>query len=107
MHCQMLLIRSPRQIAAQPHWAVHAIPELDALRGIDVYAVDSGEPSEIVSLCPTTPDPCVLVFFTHWGDLGSWEYAQRLVEARQKIDKAGAATTVTDCSDARALIVRV
>jgi hypothetical protein len=32
----------------------------------------------------------LLVFFTHWADLGSWELAQRLVEKLPELETAGA-----------------
>lgn len=39
---------------------------------------------------PGPQDVSLLVFFTHWADLGSWELAQRLVEKFSEIQSQGA-----------------
>ena len=38
---------------------------------------------------PGTQDVTLLIFFTHWADLGSWELAQRLVEVLPEIQAKG------------------
>lgn len=67
-----------------------AAPQLNFLRGISVIDVNDGVVKEVLSLWDRTPDQkCLLAFLTHWGDLGSWEYAQRLSKEMGKLEESG------------------
>ena len=56
-----------------------ATASYEALRGVDVLSVEDGRSRDVLSLWSgQSGDKCLLVFLTHWADLGSWEYAQSL-----------------------------
>eukprot|EP00892_Ulva_mutabilis_P005367 jgi/Ulvmu1/3201/UM015_0242.1 len=57
-----------------------------------VEPVQGGEPCKFEDAWqPTTTSISLLVFFTHWADLGSLELAQRLVEKLPQLETAGVA----------------
>jgi len=63
---------------------------LAALQSCNVLTVLGGEPramSDLVSLSPERLT--LLLFFTHWADLGSMELAQRLVARWDELAGAG------------------
>lgn len=65
-------------------------PRLDALQACTVLSLD-GQPQTFSSLWSPTPNKLtLLIFFTHWADLGSWEFAQRLNKRRSMLEAAGA-----------------
>lgn len=67
-----------------------AAPQLDFLKGISVVDVNDASMRDVLSLWDRTPgQKCLLAFLTHWGDLGSWEYAQRLSTVLDKLDQSG------------------
>ncbi|CAD7696283.1 unnamed protein product [Ostreobium quekettii] len=88
-HLRVSSKHSGRQ-AARCAVVAEASSELGALSGIEVVGLQSGALTDVTSLCKqTSGSPCIMVFFTHWGDLGSWEYAQRLVKVLPKLEDAG------------------
>lgn len=64
--------------------------ELQNIQGCTVTSVLSNTPAEFGTLWSPVPGKLtLLVFFTHWADLGSWELAQRLVTKLPELQAAG------------------
>lgn len=50
-----------------------------------------GQPQTFSDLWSPSPDKLtLLLFFTHWADLGSWELAQRINKRWSDLAEAGA-----------------
>ncbi|GMH33898.1 hypothetical protein BSKO_01732 [Bryopsis sp. KO-2023] len=82
-HSRSFSTRGQRLIA-------RAAPQLDFLKDIQVASLDDGMLQDVTGLWERNPgQKCILAFMTHWGDLGSWEYAQRLSKALAKLEEAG------------------
>lgn len=59
-----------------------------------VYNVDSGAAVELTSLWQPAPGSrAAVAFMTHWGDLSSFEFAQKLREAEPALLEGGAAVS--------------
>eukprot|EP00210_Caulerpa_lentillifera_P000929 g899.t1 len=58
--------------------------------GWEVKSVEDGSDKSVLSLWTGAAESkCLLVFLTHWADLGSWEYAQRLSKVLDDITSQG------------------
>lgn len=70
---------------------VRAGADYEALRGQMVVNVATGEFVEVTSLWEARPGKCVVLpFMTHFADLSSWEYAQKLVKVMPQLEASGA-----------------
>lgn len=70
--------------------SVRASMDYEALQGARVLRADTGESVELLSLWQAQPGKrVVLPFLTHFGDLSSWEYAQKLVKQLPAFAAAG------------------
>jgi hypothetical protein len=59
---------------------VRCSADYDMLQKYSVYSAASGKPVQLTSLWPATPsNRCVVAFFTHFGDLSSTEFAEKLL----------------------------
>lgn len=64
--------------------------EYESLKGIKVYNALTKEPVELLSLWePSYGNKVVLPFLTHFADLTSWEYAQKLVRLMPTLENSG------------------
>eukprot|EP01025_Chloroclados_australasicus_P021791 TRINITY_DN22776_c0_g1_i3.p1 TRINITY_DN22776_c0_g1~~TRINITY_DN22776_c0_g1_i3.p1 ORF type:complete len:287 (-),score=19.22 TRINITY_DN22776_c0_g1_i3:177-968(-) len=67
-----------------------AAAQLQALKNCDVQGVEDHAWKKVSSIwSPEFDGLNLLVFLTHWADLGSWELAQRLIENRADLEAAG------------------
>jgi hypothetical protein len=56
-------------------------PEYQCLEGLKVVSAASGVELELLSLWQPSPSNVVVIpFLTHFADLSSWEYGQKLVQ---------------------------
>lgn len=92
------VIRAPAKPPARSHSSqsrgqrliARAAPQLDFLKDIQVSSLEDGLLQDVTGLWERTPgQKCILAFMTHWGDLGSWEYAQRLSKSLGELEDAG------------------
>ena len=75
-----------------------ATASYDSLRGLEVLSVEDGRSRDILSLWSgQSGEKCLLVFLTHWADLGSWEYAQSLNYVLTDIASCGSFSDTTTC----------
>ncbi|EFJ49943.1 hypothetical protein VOLCADRAFT_89241 [Volvox carteri f. nagariensis] len=69
---------------------VRASAEYEALRGKVAYKASSGDPVELLSLWEPAPtSKAVISFLTHFADLSSWEFAQKLVKVIPTLEGSG------------------
>ncbi|GIL61004.1 hypothetical protein Vafri_15429 [Volvox africanus] len=69
---------------------VRASAEYEALRGKVAYKASSGDPVDLLSLWEPYPtSKAVIPFLTHFADLTSWEFAQKLVKLIPILEGSG------------------
>lgn len=74
---------------------VKASQEYETLRGQFAYRASSGDPVEILSLWEAFPSTKVVVpCLTHFADLTSWEYAQKLNKVIPLLESSGVKVVV-------------
>ncbi|KAL6748932.1 AhpC/TSA antioxidant enzyme-domain-containing protein [Haematococcus lacustris] len=89
-HRVSLQSRPLHRTAGRRALRVHAVREYDQLRDLTVYRAGSGEPVELLSLWQARPgSKVVMPFLTHFADLTSWEYAQKLVKIMPMLEASG------------------
>lgn len=77
--------------ASRRTFRAHCNVEYSALRDKTVISAETGEPVDLTSLWQATPGVrVVLPLLTHFADLSSWEYAQKLVQRLPDIEAQGA-----------------
>lgn len=81
------LVRCNTPAAAQ----AGSVTKLDKLNNCMIEPVQDGMPRRFSAAWqPDESSVSLLVFFTHWADLGSLELAQRLVKKLPQLEAAGA-----------------
>ncbi|GLC39918.1 hypothetical protein PLESTB_001821700 [Pleodorina starrii] len=69
---------------------VRASAEYEALRGKVAYKASSGDPVELLSLWEPYPSSKVVIpCLTHFADLTSWEFAQKLIKVIPTLESSG------------------
>ncbi|GAQ86414.1 hypothetical protein KFL_002870180 [Klebsormidium nitens] len=64
--------------------------DYDALKGVQVLEAASGQPVELLSLWAAKPGVRVVIpFMTHFADLSSWEFAQKLAKKLPELQANG------------------
>lgn len=76
--------------------------EYDSLRGLEVYRATTGDPVELLSLWQPLPGTKVVIpFLTHFADLSSWEYAQKLVKVLPTLETSGVTVYAVGLGDTK------